>query len=131
MAKGPLVERLTDAGRLLIELLDRTRLEIRSALWLYRSESEDWVLVVAVPDAVSKGPRAVYRKIERIFSLNRSALLPLKLADVVVMVPNDPLLTLLSRAIQTGPSISEIRFSQNRIGDTLIEDALIYRLQAS
>jgi len=131
MVKGPLVDRLTASGRRLVELLDKARVNLRSALWLYRPESEDWVLVLALPEVASQGPRAAYRRIERVFSSDRAELAPLKLDDVMVVMPTDPLLQLLGHTIQTGPSISEIRFSQNRIGDTLIEDALIYRLQTA
>ena len=131
MAKGPLVDRLTEAGRRLIEFLDEAGLNTKSALWLYRPESEDWELVVALPEAQENGPRAAYGKIWDVFAAHRSELLPLKLDDIVVMSPSDRLIRLLGSAIQTGPSISEIRFTNNRVGDTLIEDALIYRVNTA
>ena len=129
MAKGPLVDRLANAGRRLVEFLDASHLDPQSALWLYRSESDDWVLVVAMPAVVSQGPRAVYESIQRVYASHRADLVPLKLDDVVVTDPDDSLLQLLRRAIRTERTISEIRFTQNRIDNTLIEDALIYRLQ--
>lgn len=129
MAKGPLVDPLTRGGRTLVEFLDSARLDARSALWLYRPDSDDWVLMVALPEVDTKGPRAVYKRIQRLFASHREELRPLKLDDIVVTGPNDPLIRLLRRAISTGRQITEIRFSQNRIDNTLIEDALIYRLQ--
>lgn len=129
MVKGALVERLTGVGRKLVELLDTASLDVTSALWLYRPESSDWVLLLAFPEAESLGPRAVYEKVQKVLASNRKVLEPLTLADVVVTGPSEPLLRLLRGAVQTGPGISEIRFTGNRIDNTLIEDALIYRLQ--
>lgn len=128
MVKGALVEQLTRVGRKLVELLDEAALDVRSALWLYRAESGDWVLLLAFPEAETRGPRVVYERIQKVFALKRSQLEPLSLEDIVVTVPSDPLVRLLRRAVRTGPGISEIRFTGNRIGNTLIEDALIYRL---
>ena len=129
MAKGPLVDKLTSGGRKLVELADAAHLDVRSALWLYRPESDDWVLVMALPEAGTLGPRKVYSRIQRVFALHRAELDPLKLEDVTVIAADDPLIQLFRIALRTGPGISEIRFSQNRINNTLIEDALIYRLQ--
>jgi len=131
MVKGPLVERLANAGRRLIELLDAAHVRTRAALWLYRPESDDWKLVLGLPNVKGSGPRAAYRQIQRVFISNQNELLPLRFDDIMVKDPSDPLLKLLADAIQTGPAISEIRFTNNRVGDTLIEDALIYRLQTA
>ncbi len=54
--------------------------------------------------------------------------LEIGLADVVVTDPDNSLLRPMNGAIGTGPGLSRIRFSQNVINGTLIEDALIYRL---
>lgn len=131
MVKGPLVDRLAERGRRLIELLDEAGIRARAALWLYRPESEDWKLVLGLPDLRRTGPRAAYTQIQGVFAANEDVLRPLKFDDIMVQDPSDRLLTLLGSAIQTGPAITEIRFTNNRVGDTLIEDALIYRLQAS
>ena len=42
-------------------------------------------------------------------------------------VPDAPVVALLRTAIRTGPGISGIRFKNNVIDGTLIEDAYIYR----
>lgn len=129
MVKGALVDRLADVGRKLVELLDEANLNVTSALWLYRTEASDWILLLAFPEVERFGPRAFYEKIQRVFASNRKVLEPLTLQDIVVMGPSEPLLQLLKGALQTGPGLSEIRFTGNRINNTLIEDALIYRLQ--
>ncbi len=129
MVKGALVDRLAGVGRKLVELLDEAKLNVTSALWLYRTEASDWILLLAFPEVESLGPRAFYEKIQRVFASNRKVLEPLTLQDIVVMGPSEPLLQLLRGALRTGSGISEIRFTGNRINNTLIEDALIYRLQ--
>lgn len=129
MVKGALVDRLAAVGRKLVELLDTTGLEVKSALWLYRPESSDWMLLLACPETESLGPRVVYEKVQRVFMSHRKDLEPLTLGDVVVTGPSEPLVQLLRGVLQTGPGISEIRFTGNRIDNTFIEDALIFRLQ--
>jgi hypothetical protein len=48
--------------------------------------------------------------------------------NISVVEPENPFVSLLSTAIDTGPGILGIRFSQNIITGVLIEDAYIYRL---
>lgn len=129
MVKGALVDRLASVGRKLVEFLDEAKVNVASALWLYRPESGDWVLLLAIPEVESLGPRAAYEAIHRVFTPKRAELEPLTFQDIVVVGPSEQLLKLLRRAIQTGPGISEIRFTGNRIDNMLIEDALIYRLR--
>ena len=73
------------------------------------------------------GPRDIYKKIQNILSQ-----LPkegrLSLDDVALEKPNSPIITLLKVGVKTSPGISGIRFTQNVINGTVVEDAYIYRL---
>jgi len=48
--------------------------------------------------------------------------------DITVVKDNDPLVVLLRKAISTGLGISGVRFTNNSINGTFIDDAYIYRL---
>jgi hypothetical protein len=41
---------------------------------------------------------------------------------------NDPIVVLLRKAISTGPGIAGVRFTNNSVNGTFIDDAYIYRL---
>ena len=129
MAQASLVDEAIDAGARLIEGLAQTPFEPESALWLYRPESDDWVLLLGASAVGSRGALAGYSAVDALIRTN--AFQPLKLVDAVVTDNDDPRLRLLRTAVQTGPSLGRMRFSRNRIGNTFVEDALIYRLQES
>ena len=129
MVKGVLVERVERAGRKLVELLDAEGWETKAALWLYRPEKDRWVLMLASPEVERSGPRPGYEKVHAVLRSHQDDLSPLTLEDIVVTGCNDPLVRELRTAVQTGPGITEIRFTENRAGNTFIEDALIYRMQ--
>jgi hypothetical protein len=50
------------------------------------------------------------------------------LDDVTLSRPDEPIIALLRTAIHTGPGVGGIRFKNNAINGTLIEDAYIYRM---
>ena len=58
----------------------------------------------------------------------RGELAELSLDDLALAKPDAPLVTLLRNAVRTGSGIHGIRFSNNVMNGTVIEDAYIYRL---
>ena len=129
MAQASLVDAAVEAGARLIDKLSSTRFDPESALWLYRPDSDDWVLLLGSTAVRALGSREGYITLESLIRTN--AFQPLKLDDLVLTDNDEPLLQLLRIAIKTGPALNRIRFSRNRIGNAFIEDALIYRLQDS
>ncbi len=127
MASATLVDRKIELGRQLLLSLDRRNFQVPAAFWFYVSEANDWRLIIASPDVDSQGPRATYAKIQ---AAADSDLLAgeLSLREISVVSPKDPLVKLLGMAVSTGHGISGIRFTQNTINNTFIEDAYIYRL---
>lgn len=132
MAKEILVtESLSDsmikAGAKLIERLDGSNSEVKSAFWLFFSEDKLWKLILASPLVDSLGPRKYYKKVvdanndaeqeEDVISLN----------DIGVTNTSNQIVQLLKFAIRTGSGISGIRFSRNTINGHFIEDSYIYR----
>ena len=129
--KPDLTQAMIDAGRQLLELLDRQNLRVLAGLWFYFPESDRWRFVIASPEVRVRGPHAAYQKIEALARKVPNASEVFAPGDLTVVKDNDPLIVLLRRAISTGPSISGVRFTNNSINGTFIEDAYIYRLTSS
>jgi hypothetical protein len=119
---------MIDAGRRLLELLDRHKFRPRAAFWFYFPESDRWRFVVASPEVRVRGPQAAYRKVQALARKVPGAADIFAAGDVTVVKDNDPLIVLLRNAIATGPGISGIRFTNNAVNGTFIDDAYIYRL---
>ncbi len=131
MVKPDLTQEMIDAGRQLLELIDRQSFRAPACFWFYFPESDRWRLVVASPEVRIRGPHAAYQKIEALARRVPNAAKVFAPGDLTVVKDTDPLVVLLRKAVSTGPSISGIRFSNNSINGTFIDDAYIYRLTSS
>ena len=128
MVKAELTTEMIDAGRQLLELLDREKFRARACFWFYFPESERWRFVVASPEVRARGSHAAYRKIQILARRVPRAADLFAPGDVTVVKDNDPLVVVLRKAVSTGPGISGVRFTSNSINGTFIDDAYIYRL---
>jgi hypothetical protein len=127
MDKKVLVSIDIEAGKKLLEILDKTNMEITSAFWFYLSEIEEWRLILATKLVEKEGPRKAYTNLlENIGNYVKDIDIPLE--AITLISPNDPLNLLLREAIQTGHGISGIRFSGNVINGILIKDSYLYRI---
>jgi hypothetical protein len=133
MAYEPLVtqtftQEMAEAGASLLQRLDSQGLDITAALWFYLESSDTWRLVIASPEVQSQGPKHVYERVQKalVSDVDESRI---KLGDISVVPPDDPLIRLLGIPIKTGrKDISGIRFSRNTINGQFIQDVYIYRL---
>jgi hypothetical protein len=128
MVKPDLTTQMLNAGRQLLELLDRQRFRAPACFWFYFPESDRWRFVIASPEVRVRGPHAAYRKVQALARKIPGASEVFAPGDVALVKDSDPLVTLLRKAISTGPGISGVRFTNNSINGTLIDDAYIYRL---
>ena len=119
---------MIETGAAFVRKLDEHHLMPAAALWFYYPEEEQWKLIIVEYDLAKLGPKEIYRKIQKIFVESRDELSGLSLDDVALAKPDSPIISLLRVAIKTGPEISGIRFKNNVINGTLIEDAYIYRM---
>lgn len=118
--------RISD-GKSLVQALEVAGLRVPAALWFLFPESEKWKLVIALPDLEAEGPRRAYEEIQKVMERSdRRFSFPI--SDVTVAPQKWTILGLLRSAIQTGPDLSEIRFTGNAVNGQYIADALIYRL---
>jgi hypothetical protein len=116
------------SGAKLVSMLVERGFSPDAALWFYFADIGEWKLMLAEFKLSSEGPRAYYRVIQEVMSAAKPELEELSLDSVALVLPDTPIITLLSRAIKTGPGIGGIRFTNNVVNGTVIEDAHIYRL---
>lgn len=127
MGKATLVDDDMEAGKALLKKLDKTKFDVKAALWFYMPDPEEWRLILASPTVDAEGPKKAYEKVQS--QLQGSGQKDkLSLQNISLVSPRDNLIKLLKSAIKTGKVISNIRFTQNVINGVFIEDAYIYRL---
>jgi len=128
VVKEQLTDAMIDAGEALVMKLDELGVSVTAALWLFARDSNEWQLFFASPEAVTKGPRQVYQKIQSAIEQIGPRAVAVPLAVIGLLDPSGETLQLLRSAIRTGPGVNRIRFSKNAINGHFIDDALIYRL---
>jgi len=122
-----LVDKDKKDGRKLIEALDKSKFNLKGALWFYLGDSREWRLLLVSPLVDTAGPSSCYRVIQSVIE-DMPRDFGISLERISVLSPKDNLIRLLKVAIHTGKGISTIRFRRNTINGVFIEDALIYRL---
>jgi hypothetical protein len=128
VVKEQLTDAMVDTGAEITRKLDEMGLPIEAALWFFMPEINEWRLLFASSDVITKGPRDVYRTIRRaIDSLGANAA-AVPFSVVGLLDSDSELLKLLRVAVRTGQGISRVRFSKNTVNGHFIDDALIYRV---
>jgi hypothetical protein len=117
------------AGRELLKQLDRTKLNVRAALWIRLDEKTTWTLELATPLVKSEGPRRVYSTVQQALrKLPPSSHAVISIADVRVTAPDDALLSKLRLEVKTAPTaIVGITLRKNVINGEMFPDCYVYR----
>jgi hypothetical protein len=126
MVMVDLSQPLIDAGRALVEELDKRNEEVDAAFWFLFSDTRDWKLVLSLPAAIKKGPRESYKAVQK--AMQKLNVTAFGLDRVAIARLDTHLIKLMRTAVRTGKSLSGIRFTNNVINGVVIEDAYIYRL---
>ena len=127
VVKEVLTDLMIEAGADLTRRLDEVGWPVFASFWLYRPESNDWKLVIASPLVASRGPRRAYEAIQA--ALGKTAPKPrLALRDIKAVEPSNDLIRALRTAVDTGATISGVRFTNSAIDGQFIHDAYIYRV---
>jgi hypothetical protein len=126
MVEANLTQELIDAGARLVQKLDERGLAPDAAFWLYSPEEQTWKLVLVEVKLAKKGPRAAYAEVQKILESEKD-FGNLRLDDLVLEKPDARIVELIRKAMRTGSGITGIRFKNNVIDGTLIDDAYIYR----
>jgi hypothetical protein len=128
MVNVMLTESMINTGAALIKKLDERGASPDAAFWIYFPDIQQWKLMLAEVKLGEIGPKEFYKKIQDTISASKSEIGELSLDDIALSKPESPIVALLRTAIRTGPGINGIRFTNNVINGTVIEDAYIYRL---
>lgn len=128
MVAMTLTKEMIDSGDALVRKLDEQGFQPDAVFWLYFPDLQEWKLIIAEVKLGKEGPKETYKKIQDTISASKKDMPELSLDSVALAKPDAPIVTLLKKGIRTGSGISGIRFTNNVINGTLIEDAYIYRL---
>jgi hypothetical protein len=131
MASEYLVRSEIDAGLNLIKALDSGKFGVAAALWLYKSETERWRMVIAY-----RGDEAELREkhlqatmIARQWRADHPDEPILDLARVSIVSADDPLIQGL-KPVGKVDGLHEMRVSHRLVSGIYVEDAIIHRLAA-
>jgi hypothetical protein len=128
MVETNITKEMINTGAAFIQRLDEHGLRPDAAFWFYFSDEQKWKLIIADVKVGTEGPKNIYQKMRKLLADYPDDISGLSLDDVTLTRPDAPIISLLRVAIRTGPGISGIRFKNNAINGTLIEDAYIYRV---
>jgi hypothetical protein len=127
MVETNLTKELIDGGARLVKKLDERGLAPDAAFWLYSPEEQTWKLLLAEVKLAKKGPKAAYSEIQKILAKYAKELENIKLDDLVFEKPDARIVELIRKAMRTRSAVSGIRFKNNVVDGTLIDDAYVYR----
>jgi len=126
MDKAAMVNLDITRGSELLDTLERAKLKVSVALWMYLSEYEDWRLVVSTRQFDSLDLRAAYRLLND--SLAAAGFTPEKTPPIMILPMADPLIRELRRLFGKTKSVEGMRLGGQMIGDRFVQDAYVYRI---
>jgi hypothetical protein len=97
------------------------------ALWLSRSESDAWHLLVATPIVDEIGPKKAYEKLSRI--TQRLSDHSEQLLRVELISPQQPFYQALRSVFGKTASVEGARLGNTQIGGRYIHDAYLYEIR--
>jgi len=124
-----LTDEMILAGAALVRGLDKARLTVSAALWLYLADTDTWRFIVASPEVRIEGPKKMYKKVLAVIAKLPADQPKIPLKDISVTDTKDTLISSLRTALRTKENNpAGIRFSHNVINGVPIDDAYIYRV---
>lgn len=126
MVARTLVTEDIDAGRQLVESLDRRGTQVRAAFWWHDPENDRWKLVLALDEYSTRGPLEAYGIISDAMPADPDGRLALD--DIRATRPDDAVVRALGRLVRTGKSLQGVRISNSWVNHIEIDDAYVYRV---
>jgi hypothetical protein len=126
MDKATMVSIDVSRGAEILEILDRARVRVSVALWMFLSEYEDWRLVVSSRRFDLPDPRDAYGLLHD--SLAAAGLERKKIPPVLILPTSEPFIRQLRRVFGKTKSVEGMRLGGQMIGDRFVEDAYVYRI---
>jgi len=126
MDKAAMVSLDVHRGMELADALERAKLKIGVALWMYLSEYEDWRLVLSARQFDSLNLRDAYRLLHDF--LDPARFPPERTPPILILPMTNPFIKGLRRRFAKTKDVEGIRLSSETIGNRFVEDAYIYRI---
>jgi len=126
MDKTAIVSIDIDRGSELLRILDRAKIHVAVALWMFSSEYEDWRLVVAGRQFDTIDLREAYRLIND--SLAKAGFTPGRTPPIMILPMADAFIKSLRRIFGKAKSVEGLRLGGQMIGDRFVQDAYVYRV---
>src|SRR5437870_8170056 len=126
MDKTALVSLDIERGREILDALERAKLKMAIALWVYSSEYEDWRLVLSARQFDSPDPRDAYRRLNE--TLAADGLTPERTPPVLILPMSDSFTRELRELFAKTKNVEGMRLGGQMIGDRFVEDAYVYRI---
>lgn len=127
MVKEQLTDAMIDAGAMVMRKLDDLGLDVRSALWMYDVEIEEWRLLFAAPEVETEGPQSVYKTIGRAVDELGADAEDAPFSVIQVLDVNADLYQRLKGAVRFDPERKGKRLRKTVVNGKYIDDALVYR----
>src|SRR5271170_8201332 len=121
MDKAALVSIDVKRGSELIDALDKAKLKVGAALWMFLSEYEDWRLVVSARQFDSLGLRKAFGLLHD--SLRPTGFTPSNTPPILILPMADPFIRELRRLFGKTKSVEGLRLGSQMIGNRFVEDA--------
>jgi len=126
MATPTLVDRRIEHGTRLLAELDAAGVTIESAFWLFKSEWDEWRLVLSTPLFDRFGPVEAYRRVLDVYEADRD--ISFRSDSLMAAGVNDVRVQELRSLFRTFPPKFGDRFEDRFIQGREVENAYVYRL---
>ena len=130
MAKTILVMFPIQAGKELLELLDKSEFDARVAAWIYSREDDEWKLVLAAPSIEKTGYSPVYGLIQTLLPRlprHEEALRELQLSDIALYGFTDYFIREFRRRVHVGREDPPQLMRLASIEGVPVDEAYVYR----
>ena len=115
-----------DKGAELVEALERAKVKVNVAAWMYLPEYEDWRLVVAARQFDSLDLLDAYGLLHE--SLAPAGFTARNTPTIMILRMADPFIKELRRLFAKTKSIEGMRLGGQVFGDRFVEDGYVYRI---
>ncbi len=126
MDKIALVSFDVEKGAELLECLDRAKLRINVALWVFLSEYEDWRLVLSARHFDTLDLREAYGLFHDWVAVG--GFTPKNTPPVMILPMTDPFVRDLRRLFGKAKSTEGMRLGGQVIGERFVQEAYVYRI---
>ncbi len=117
---------LVSDGTALIEILDKSRLKPRAAMWVYNSDTERWRLWI-VPSKEVTDKFEFYRILAGLISENRDKIPGLDISDIEFKKDDHPAVSGMSSVLRM-EGLGSAHFSNNRFNGFYLPDGIVLRM---